>query len=167
MRVGSNPTGDTIYPFNLTDRISDYESEDECSIHSVGANRKGSNMKILIAQHKQDKNEVLLASHVIAESLIKFLNKNENEDSILVSKEDFIKYLDELSSQMPYLIWLKNKKEITTQAQAEVYQKLSSWAVNIMHYEKIPLDEIEDLYYNKDYYIYHYFDNEDYEIYIS
>lgn len=124
-------------------------------------------MKILIAQHKQDKNEVLLASHVIAESLIKFLNKNENEDSILVSKEDFIKYLDELSSQMPYLIWLKNKKEITTQAQAEIYQKLSSWAANIMHYEKIPLDEIEDLYYNKDYYIYHYFDNEDYEIYIS
>lgn len=64
-------------------------------------------MKILIAQHKQDKNEVLLASHIIAGSLIKFLNKNENEDSILVSKEDFIKYLDELSSQMPYLIWLK------------------------------------------------------------
>lgn len=167
MRVGSNPTGDTIYPFSSTDRILGYEPEDRCSIHLVGTNRKGSNMKILIAQHKQDKNEVLLASHVIAESLIRFLNKNENEDSILVSKEDFIRYLDELSSQMPYLIWLKNKKEITTQAQVEIYQKLSSWAANIMHYEKMPLDEIEDLYYNKDYYIYHYFDNEDYEIYIS
>lgn len=128
---------------------------------------KEGSMKVLVAQHKQDKNEVLLASHIIAESLIKFLNKDENEDRILILKEEFIKYLDELSSQIPYLFWLKNKKEITTQAQAEIYQNLSNWAVNIMHYKDLSLDEIENLYYNKDYYIYHYFDNEDYEIYIS
>lgn len=127
---------------------------------------KEGNMKVLVAQHKQDKNEVLLASHIIAESLVKFLNKDENEDRILISKEEFIKYLDELSSQIPYLFWLKNKKEIKTQAQVEIYQKLSNWAATIMHYEDLSLDEIENLYYNKDYYIYHYFDNEDYEIYI-
>ena len=127
---------------------------------------KEGNMKVLVAQHKQDKNEVLLASHIIAESLIKFLNKDENEDRILISKEEFIKYLDELSSQIPYLFWLKNKKEIKTQVQVEIYQKLSNWAATIMHYEDLSLDEIENLYYNKDYYIYHYFDNKDYEIYI-
>lgn len=127
---------------------------------------KEGNMKVLVAQHKQDKNEVLLASHIIAESLVKFLNKDENEDRILISKGEFIKYLDELSSQIPYLFWLKNKKEIKTQAQVEIYQKLSNWAATIMHYEDLSLDEIENLYYNKDYYIYHYFDNEDYEIYI-
>ena len=127
---------------------------------------KEGNMKVLVAQHKQDKNEVLLASHIIAESLVKFLNKDENEDRILISKGEFIKYLDELSSQIPYLFWLKNKKEIKTQAQVEIYQKLSNWAATIMHYEDLSLDEIENLYYNKNYYIYHYFDNEDYEIYI-
>lgn len=166
MRVGSSPTRDTIYPFSLTDRILGYEPKDGCSIHSVGAKDKEELMKALIAKHKETDSEVLLINLFVGESLFTFLNKEEKEVPVLVSKEDFLKYLDVIKSNMDLVGWCKTKKQLNTPIQQELYQDICNWYVNELKFTELRLDALEELYYNTDY-ILRYFDDEDYEIYIS
>ena len=167
MRVGSSPTGDTIYPFSSTDRISGYEPEDECSIHLVGSIRlKEERMKVLIAKHKETGSEVLLIDPAIGEGFIKFLNKEESDVPVLITKEEFERYLDILKNKMDLVSWWKAKRSLETPIQQTLYQDLCNWCVNELKLTELHLDVIEDLYYNESY-ILSYFDNEDYEIYIS
>ena len=167
MRVGSNPTGDTIYPFSSTDRISGYEPEDECSIHLVGAkSKKEERMKVLIAKHKETGSEVLLSDPAIGESLLNFLNKEKSDAPVLITKEEFEQYLDTLKNKMDLANWCKAKRNLETPIQKTLYQDMCNWCVNELKLTELHLDVIEDLYYNENY-ILSYFDDEDYEIYIS
>ena len=60
----------------------------------------------------------------------------------------------------------KAKRELETPIQKTLYQDMCNWCVNELKLTELHLDVIEDLYYNESY-ILSYFDDEDYEIYIS
>lgn len=123
-------------------------------------------MNLLIAKHKETGSEILLVDPVIGESFIKFLNKENAETPILISKEEFVKYLDVIKSNIDLVEWCKTKTQLDTPIQQKLYQDLCNWCANELKLTELHLDALEKLYYSR-YYILNYFDDEDYEIYIS
>lgn len=123
-------------------------------------------MNLLVAKHKETGSEVLLVDPVIGEGFIKFLNKENAETPILISKEEFVKYLDVIKSNMDLVNWWKTKKQLDTPIQQKLYRDMCNWCANELKLTELDLDALEELYYNT-YYLLSYFDNEDYEIYIS
>ena len=123
-------------------------------------------MNLLVAKHKETGSEVLLVDPVIGESFIKFLNKENAETPILISKEEFVKYLDVIKSNMVLVDWWKTKKQLDTPIQQKLYRDMCNWCSNELKLTELDLNALEKLYYDT-YYILSYFDNEDYEIYIS
>lgn len=123
-------------------------------------------MKILVAKHKETGTEVLLVNLIIGEGFIKFLNKENAATPILVNKEDFVKYLDVIKKNIDLVNWCKTKDQINTPVQQEMYQEMCNWLEMDLKFTKLNLDTLEEVYYNAEY-ILRYFDDEDYEIYIS
>lgn len=123
-------------------------------------------MKVLIAKHKETESEVLLSDPAIGESLLIFLNKEESDAPILITKEEFEQYLDILKNKMDLVNWCKAKRNIETPIQRELYQEMCNWCADELKFTQLRLDILEDLYYNESY-ILRYFDDEDYEMYIS
>lgn len=123
-------------------------------------------MNLLVAKHKETGSEVLLVDPVIGESFIKFLNKENAETPILISKEEFTKYLDVIKNNIDLVDWCKTKKQLETPIQQKLYQDMCNWCANELKLTELHLDALEKLYYNT-YYILNYFDDEDYEICIS
>lgn len=127
-------------------------------------------MKALIAQHKEDKSEVLLCAPTIAESISKFYNKS-SEDKFELSKEDFIKYLETLEENKSLVYWaMRPQPQELTPMKLQLYNDLQYFLQQKM---RLSLDNIaevyaalDEIYYDKDY-ILRYFDDEDYDIYIS
>lgn len=129
-------------------------------------NKKEERMKVLIAKHKETGSEVLLSDPAIGESLLIFFNKEESDAPVLITKEEFEQYLDILKNKMDLVNWCKAKRNIETPIQRELYQEMCNWCADELKFTQLRLDVLEDLYYNESY-ILSYFDNEDYEIYIS
>ena len=123
-------------------------------------------MNLLVAKHKETGSEILLVDPVIGESFIKFLNKENTETPILINKEEFVKYLDVIKSNMDLVDWWKTKKQFDTPIQQKLYRDMWNWCSNELKLTELDLDVLEKLYYDT-YYILNYFDDEDYEIYIS
>lgn len=123
-------------------------------------------MKLLIAKHKKTGSEVLLVNLIIGESFIKFLNKENAATPILITKEEFVKYLDVIKKNMDLVGWCKTKNQINTPIQQEIYQEMCNWLEMDLKFTKLNLEALEEVYYNAEY-ILRYFDDEDYEIYIS
>lgn len=123
-------------------------------------------MKVLIAKHKKTGSEVLLVNLIIGESFIKFLNKENAATPILITKEEFVKYLDVIKKNMDLVGWCKTKNQINTPIQQEIYQEMCNWLEMDLKFTKLNLEALEEVYYNAEY-ILRYFDDEDYEIYIS
>ena len=123
-------------------------------------------MKLLIAKHKKTGSEVLLVNLIIGESFIKFLNKENAATPILITKEEFIKYLDVIKKNMDLVGWCITKNQINTPIQQEIYQEMCNWLEMDLKFTKLNLEALEEVYYNAEY-ILRYFDDEDYEIYIS
>lgn len=123
-------------------------------------------MKVLIAKHKETGSEVLLSEPAIGESLLNFLNKEESDAPVLITKEEFEQYLDTLKNNIDLVDWCKTKKQLDTPIQQKLYQDMCNWCANDLKLTELRLDALEELYYNI-YYILPYFDDEDYEICIS
>ena len=66
-------------------------------------------MNLLVAKHKETGSEVLLVDPVIGESFIKFLNKENAETPILISKEEFTKYLDVIKNNIDFITLYENE----------------------------------------------------------
>lgn len=123
-------------------------------------------MNLLVAKHKETGSEILLVDPVIGESFIKFLNKENAATPILITKEEFVKYLDVIKKNMDLVGWCKTKNQINTPIQQEIYQEMCNWLEMDLKFTKLNLEALEEVYYNAEY-ILRYFDDEDYEIYIS
>ena len=99
-------------------------------------------MNLLVAKHKETGSEVLLVDPVIGESFIKFLNKENAETPILISKEEFTKYLDVIKNNIDLVDWCKTKKQLETPIQQKLYQDMCNWCANELKLTELHLDAL-------------------------